>query len=225
MTVALDDAPQLGEGLYTFPQATRILRSRDRELTTRKLRYWVTTGLTPVTYQSDGKPLLTFLDLISLEVVRRFTAAGWSPQGVRRVEEELRSEFGDLERPFAYRIFYTDGLSVWARKALQDQQALELMGKKADRRHKPFAWAAAVATFAEEIRFDGPRQVATAWELSPWIEIDPTIQFGAPVVRGTRVPVSTVLGNLEVGAPGEVADWYGLSLEEVQGVRDYNAVL
>jgi uncharacterized protein (DUF433 family)/DNA-binding transcriptional MerR regulator len=225
LTVAIDDAPRLGEGLYTFPQAARILRSRDPELTVRKLRYWLNTGLSPATYESGDRPLLTFLDLISLEVVRRFTAAGWSPQGVRRIEDELRAEFGNLNRPFAYRIFYTDGQSLWAKKALEDTQVTELLGKKADRRHKPFAWSSAVATFAEEIRFDGAKQVASAWELSPWIEIDPTIQFGTPVVRGTRVPVSTVLANLEAGAPGEVADWYGLSLAEIQGVREYNAVL
>ena len=45
-----------------------------------------------------------------------------------------------------------------------------------------------------------------------------------PTVRGTRVPVRTVLANLQVGKPGEVADWYGLTLDEVQGVRDYDAV-
>jgi uncharacterized protein (DUF433 family)/DNA-binding transcriptional MerR regulator len=225
LTVAIEDAPRLGEGLYTFPQAARILRSRDRQLTPQKLRYWLNAGLSPATYEADGQPLLTFLDLISLEVVRRFTGAGWAPQGVRRVEDELRAEFGHLERPFAYQIFYTDGQSLWAKKALEDNQVTELLGKKADRQHKPLAWSSAVATFAEEIRFDGPKQVASAWELSPWIEIDPTIQFGTPVVRGTRVPVSTVVANLEVGAPGEVADWYGLTLPEVQGARDYDALV
>jgi len=225
LTTALNDAPRLGEGLYTFSQAAHILRSHDPEVTVRKLRYWLTTGLSPVTYQVDDQPLLTFLDLISLEVVRRFTAAGWSPQGVRRVEDELRAEFGDLERPFAYRIFYTDGQSLWAKKALEGDQVTELVGRKTDRHHKPFAWSPAVETFAEEIRFEGPNPVASAWELSPWIEIDPMIQFGKPVVRGTRVPVSTVLANLEAGAPGEVADWYGLSLKEVQAVRDHHALL
>ena len=88
----------------------------------------------------------------------------------------------------------------------------------------PTAWADAVQTFADEIRFKGPDRVAAAWNLSPWIEINPEIQFGAPVVRGTRVPIDTVLANLDVGTPGEVADWYDLTLDEVRGVRDYAAV-
>jgi len=38
------------------------------------------------------------------------------------------------------------------------------------------------------------------------------------------VPIDTVLANLDVGTPGEVADWYDLTLDEVRGVRDYAAV-
>lgn len=223
MTTALDDAPALGEGIYSFPQAAEILSHRERPLTPRRLRYWMNSGLAPATYESNRHALLTFHDLISLEVVGRFVDAGWSVQGVRKIEEEVRSEpqFHDLRRPFAYKIFYTDGLSLWAKRHAEDQHVTELVTKRQVRRAKPLAWAGAVETFAQEIRFEGPDQAAAAWELSPWVEINPEIQFGAPIVRGTRVPVSTVLANLEVGSPGEVADWYDLTLDEVNGVRDY----
>jgi len=224
MTVTTDDAPSLGEGIYTFPQAAQILSRRERPLTTRQVRYWTHTGLVPASYEIEGHALLTFHDLISLEVVARFLDAGWSLQGVRRIEEELRAEYKDLVRPFAYRVFYTDGLSLWAGRHKDDPHVVELIGKKARRNVKPLAWAGAVATFADEIRFEGANQGASAWELSPWIEINPAIQFGAPVVRGTRVPITTVIANLEKGTSGEVADWYDLTLDEVHGVRDYFAI-
>jgi uncharacterized protein (DUF433 family) len=223
MTTTLDNAPQLGDGIYTFPQAAAILARPTRNLTTRRLRYWMTSGLAPASYSIGQHPLLTFYDLISLEVVARFTEDGWSVQGVRRIEEELREEFG-RPRPFAYKAFYTDGRSVWAKVSKNDQIMTELISKHRDRRHKSLAWADAVETFADEIRFEGTDQAASAWQLSPWVEINPQIQFGAPVVRGTRVPISTVKVNLEVGSPGEVADWYDLTLEEVHGVRDYVAL-
>lgn len=223
MTSALNDAPRLGEGIYTFPQAADILTRRDRPLTTRRLRHWMNTGLAPASYSVGVHPLLTFHDLVSLEVVARFTAAGWSVRAIRRIEEELRAEFG-RQRPFAYKVFYTDGRTLWARRQLNDDVMTELVGARSDRRHKAIVWAEAVETFAEEIRFAGADQVAAAWELTPWVEINPEIQFGAPVVRGTRVPISTVIANLEAGTPGEVADWYDLSLEEVNGVRDYVAL-
>lgn len=224
MTSRLDDAPQLGEGIYTFPQAAEILSRRERPLTTRRLRYWMNTGLAPASYAIGNRPLLTFHDLISLEVVGRFTDAGWTVHGVRRIEEELREEFGNRRRPFAYKFFYTDGRSLWAKRSRHDELMTELIGTRADRRHKPVTWADAVETFADEIRFEGPDQAAAAWELSPWIEINPEIQFGAPVVRGTRVSIFTVAANLEAGTPGEVADWYDLTLDEVHGVKDYFAL-
>ena len=221
MSVVLDDGPQLGDGIYSFPQAAAILSRRERPISSRRLRHWMNTGLAPATYQvGDRHPLLTFHDLISLEVVGRFVDAGWSVQGVRRVEEEVRAEFQRV-RPFAYKNFYTDGLSLWAKRHSDDDHVTELVTKRKAQRDKPLAIAGAVLTFANEIRFEGPDQAAAAWELSPWIEINPDIQFGAPVVRGTRVPISTVQANLAVGTPGEVADWYDLTLDEVHGVRDY----
>lgn len=223
-TTTTDDGPSLGEGIYTFPQVAQILSRRERPLTTRQVRCWTQSGLVPPSYEVEGHMLLTFHDLISLEVVARFLDAGWSLQGVRRIEQELHAEYRNLLRPFAYRVFFTDGLSLWAGRHSDDPHLIELIGKKARRDSKPLAWAGAVATFADEIRFEGANQGASAWELSPWIEINPQIQFGAPVVRGTRVPISTVIANLEAGSPGEVADWYDLTLDEVRGVRDYVAL-
>ena len=89
----------------------------------------------------------------------------------------------------------------------------------------PFPYSLMIGCFGEalneDISFDGPRERASGWQLSPWVEIDPERQFGAPVVRGTRIPVSTIEAQLRAGSPVEVADWYGLRVEQVEGVRDY----
>lgn len=222
MIEKVEDLPRLGEGIYTLSEAVRILTRPGRAVSERQIRHWVRTSIVPPTFVHEDHPLLSFHDLVSLEVVARFVAAGWSVQGVRRIEEELREEFGRA-RPFAYRQFFTDGSSVWARAEHEDQLMTELIGRHRDRRHKSITWAGAVETFAEEIRFEGLDQVAAAWDLAPFVEIDPEVQFGAPVVTGTRVPISTVIANLEVGSPAEVARWYDLSVEEVVGVRDYLA--
>lgn len=223
VSVLADDAPTLGEGIYTIRQVAKILSRRERPLTSRQIRYWTSSALVPPTYEFDGRPILTFHDLVSLEVVARFLDAGWSVQGIRKIEKDLRQELS-VDRPFAYKFFYTDGLSLWAKQHENDDHVIELISKRESRRNKPLAWAGAVASFAEEIRFQGENQAASAWHPSPWVEINPLIQFGAPVVRGTRVPVSTVIANLDAGSPGEVADWYALSLNAVNGVRDYVAL-
>lgn len=217
--------PQLGEGVYTFTEATEILSHRHQRLTPSRLRYWMQTGLTPASYSpADGHAILSFHDLISLEVVGRFNEAGCSIQRVRKIEEVLRAEFGHLRRPFAYKLFFTDGASLWAQHGAEPRTAVELFGRRSDAKHKHLAWSDAVATFADEIRFGGPSEGASEWDLSPWVAIDPAVQFGTPVVRGTRIPVRTIAANLEAGTPEHVADWYGLSADQIQGVRAYLAV-
>ena len=220
------EVPVLGEGIYTFSEARAILAHRPSHLSERQLRYWMDTGLTPPSYRDDrGDAVLSFLDLISLEVVGRFRSIGTSLQRVRVIEETLREFAPDLERPFAYRLFYRDGATIWAKRSNEDDPlVIELLGRRSDRRHKQLAWQDAIATFAEEIRFEGPDERAAGWELSPWVEIDPTVQFGTPIVRGTRIPVRTIAANLAAHSTHEIADWYGLSEQQVEGVRDYIAV-
>ena len=81
------------------------------------------------------------------------------------------------------------------------------------------AFRDAVRTFADEIRF--VNDAAAAWDISPWVGIDPLVCFGAPTVRGTRTPVKTILVNLADATEREVADWYQLSVCQVRGVAEF----
>jgi uncharacterized protein (DUF433 family) len=54
------------------------------------------------------------------------------------------------------------------------------------------------------------------------VVIDPSIRHGKPVIRGTRVPVDVVLGSLASGmSPAEVAQEYGVSLDDVKAALAY----
>jgi len=58
------------------------------------------------------------------------------------------------------------------------------------------------------------------------IEIDPTIQHGRPVIRGTRVPVIRILGELAGGMTREkIAEEYGVTIDDVIAAIDYAAEL
>jgi uncharacterized protein (DUF433 family) len=49
------------------------------------------------------------------------------------------------------------------------------------------------------------------------IVIDPKIQHGKPVIRGTRVPVERIVGGLAGGMSfQEVQGEYGIAVEDVQ---------
>lgn len=63
-----------------------------------------------------------------------------------------------------------------------------------------------------------------AVELAPGIVADPKVRFGKAIIRGTRVPVSLVLGKLGGGmSVEEVAAEYGLASADVQAALRYAA--
>ncbi len=54
------------------------------------------------------------------------------------------------------------------------------------------------------------------------IVIDPRVQHGKPVVRGTRVPVARILAELAGGLGfDEVQRDYGVTLEDIHAVLAY----
>jgi uncharacterized protein (DUF433 family) len=57
-----------------------------------------------------------------------------------------------------------------------------------------------------------------------WVTIDPAVQGGRPVIRGTRMPVETIVGSLAGGmAIEEVCSEYRLTVEQVRAALRYAA--
>ncbi len=210
-----DVDPRLREGIYSFPQAAAIV-GRSGRATPQQMRRWLAVIVAPATEprRTERIETISFLDLVSLETVSRLRGQGTSLQKVRKVLEALRVAEPGLGRPLAHRSFFTDGASVWAAVA---EETEEMVG----RYPRQLAFRDAVRVFADEIRFIN--DTATAWDISPWVDIDPLVCFGQPVVRGTRIPVRTITANLEVATEQEVADWYELSVTQVRGVAKYAA--
>jgi uncharacterized protein (DUF433 family) len=63
-----------------------------------------------------------------------------------------------------------------------------------------------------------------AVELAPNIVVDPAVRMGRPVIRGTRVPVDIVVGQMAAGLSAEqVAEEYGITREDVLAALAYAA--
>ena len=59
-------------------------------------------------------------------------------------------------------------------------------------------------------------------EIAPRIVVDENIRFGKPVIKGTRVAVTTILGHLAAGdAPEELAHEYGIVKEDIFACISY----
>lgn len=60
--------------------------------------------------------------------------------------------------------------------------------------------------------------------IAPRITADPAVCFGKPVIEGTRVPVSVVVGSIAAGDSfEEVAREYGLAIEDIRAALSYAA--
>ncbi len=58
------------------------------------------------------------------------------------------------------------------------------------------------------------------------IVIDPEIQHGKPVIRGTRVPVARIVGGLAGGmTEGEMMREYDITMEDIRAALAYAAQL
>ena len=58
------------------------------------------------------------------------------------------------------------------------------------------------------------------------VVLEPQVQFGAPCVKGTRIPTRTIFGMIEAGdSPEWVAEAYEISTSEVQAAYDWESLL
>ena len=61
-------------------------------------------------------------------------------------------------------------------------------------------------------------------EISPRIVVDEGIHSGRPVIKGTRVPVDVLLGQLAAGLTADaVAEEYGITRDDVLAALAYAA--
>ncbi len=64
--------------------------------------------------------------------------------------------------------------------------------------------------------------VPVDWSACTLVDVDPEIQSGAPVVRGTRVPVSAIVDNAEYGLSArEISEQFAVSEAQVQSILAY----
>jgi uncharacterized protein (DUF433 family) len=60
--------------------------------------------------------------------------------------------------------------------------------------------------------------------IAPRIAVDPLIRFGKPVIEGTRVPVSVIVGAVAAGDSWEeIAREYGITDEDIRAALAYAA--
>jgi uncharacterized protein (DUF433 family) len=60
------------------------------------------------------------------------------------------------------------------------------------------------------------------WSECPLVEVKPDVQSGAPVLRGTRLPVSAIVDNFDYGvSAAEIAEQFEVAQDSVEAILAY----
>ena len=60
------------------------------------------------------------------------------------------------------------------------------------------------------------------WSDCPLVEIKPGVQSGAPVLRGTRMPVEAIVDNFDYGVSvAEIAEQFELPPDHIEAIVAY----
>ena len=222
--------PYLGIGLYTVPEAARILEVEGRKLTRWADGYTFATDngtrtSGPVFERTlpelAEKRILTFAELIELYLVNLFRTAGVSMSTIREAQERLRKRYG-VSHPFAARRVQTDGTRLFEEMAADD----------GGRRHEEilkaqFVISEAAEPFFRKLDYDEDF-VRRYWPLGrdrP-VCIDPSRSFGKPVEALSGVPTYVLYGMRLSGESVEaIADWYEVEPEGVRAAIEYETQL
>lgn len=110
----------LGIGLYSFPEAARIIVVKPSTLRRWAKEYRYTSRRTTYLHQPVGprhlganESPLTFVELIELLFVKLFRAEGVSMPAIHKASQRVAQRFG-TPYPFAVQRFATDGRYIFA---------------------------------------------------------------------------------------------------------------
>src|SRR5258707_12029710 len=67
-----------------------------------------------------------------------------------------------------------------------------------------------------------PNNETIDWSDCAFVEIKPDVQSGAPVLRGTRMPVDAIVDNFDYGlSVAEIAEQFELPPDRIQAILTY----
>lgn len=222
----------LGVGLYSFPEAARIIG-----VTPRTLRRWAKEHL----YQSHGneyfhEPVvarhfgsdgpLTFLELVEFLFVKLFRSEGVSMSVIHRASERAMALF-HTPYPFTVRRFDTDGNHIFAtleHESGNDRVMIEELSRG------QLAFDRVVRPFFRKLDYYNEESVLRYWpmERSGRVVLDPQRAFGKPIDAETGIPTEVLFDALIAGEGQDaaaVAEWFEVPKEAVIAAAIYERSL
>jgi uncharacterized protein (DUF433 family) len=177
-------------------------------------------------------PDLTFTEMLTLRLVKGFREAKLSLRTIKRVSEVAAREFA-TPTPFVNKRFHTDGRKVFVE--LREERPANDEPAVTPRERKMIEVLTGQHAFADVVEpslfanVNWHDDIASRWwplGFNRTVVLDPATVFGTPRIANTRVPTATIAEALRAEGGGEaavsaVADWFGLSPDQVRDARDF----
>jgi len=212
------------EGIYETSEVSHFIATTLRadtplNITSRKVIYWIRRGLTDrdLVPTPGRELLLTFEDVISMRVIAALRAAGVKFSRIYEAEKWLRKVTGH-HRPFATEMLWTEKSDVFIDMKRQ-LIAASRSGQYAFQILEEYLIPVHGILFNKQ-------HIAQTWEPYVNILLNPLVQFGAPCIKGTRIPTRTLWGMVMGGDTIEyVTQSYHLTHEQVQNAINWENAL
>jgi uncharacterized protein (DUF433 family) len=199
------DFSLLASGIYTFPQAARLLgmpsQQINRWMTHRKVKS--KTGerevkplWEPHVPAFGDKPALSFLDLMELRLIGELVGAEQLRiADIRLFIENLRGLPSDFPHPLLNRqiTLQTDGKKLYARSRGGEWQI--------DLSSNQYVLTEILKESLKDLDFDGGDLPTRWWPLrkAGAIVVNPEHEFGAPILSASGIPTSAIMRSLKSG--------------------------
>lgn len=193
----------IGEGLYSIPDAARLIGAQTKEIRRWLYGYETRHGdgsryIVPPLWDRQlaefGVDAVGFYDLLELRLVKAFRIHHVSLQAIRAAASYARESF-DVEFPFTCRRFLTDGRGVFAYvlDATGDESLVDMV-----KRQNVFNEVVGPSLYSA-IEFS-PSGEALRWfpmERNKRVVIDPAVSFGSPSLSASGITTATIAAAYE----------------------------
>lgn len=191
----------VGRGVYALSELRTFVAFYGKRDDADSVVPWLNRALNPVAHRPH-QPDYSFSDLISLFVVRECRRKGVRLAEIRKCEDYLRRKW-KTDRPFVREEIQTDGATLYVddEPVIGQIESAGLEGQQVMRE--------LIKDRLTHVHYnDGS---AAYWMPAERVLIDPRVQFGAPVVEGTRIPTEAVAQLAEARGPDAAAHQLGIS--------------
>lgn len=218
---AISHKNELGYGIYTIPDISRLLKVDRRKVTRYISEYWdekIGRKLFSETYSwsvNRRNKAVNFYVLIELYTFFKLQELGVKAKTILKARTSIAKEL-NIDYPFASSKLLTDGKRIWYKF---EDAIVNADGTSQTN------FVKIIEDFAIKVDFSGTTFLAEKyWPLGRNINVvvDPHRQFGQPIIEGTSINAEVIYSMYKSGEPIDtISILYDLTEKEVNDAINF----